>query len=145
MFERFQRRKVGGRSSAARMPRRICQRPCATTSLGYAREDFGSKRARSSWATGLAKQYGLSQAKIAPFGWFKPNGTPTKCQVKQGSTRRVDRLGCRRTRFVCGLFAVCLRFVCGLLTVVYNSLQPSIACLYKYLSNNLFSSLLFIG
>ncbi|BBH23272.1 hypothetical protein Back11_46170 [Paenibacillus baekrokdamisoli] len=26
------------------MPRRICQRPCATTSLGYAWEDLGSKK-----------------------------------------------------------------------------------------------------
>jgi hypothetical protein len=44
MFSGFQSQKVGIWCSAAGMPRRIRQHSCATTSLGYAWEDLGSKK-----------------------------------------------------------------------------------------------------
>ncbi|WP_147273879.1 hypothetical protein [Fontibacillus phaseoli] len=37
---------------------------------------------------GLAKLYGSSQGEVYPCGWVKPDGSPTKGQVKQGSTRK---------------------------------------------------------
>jgi hypothetical protein len=44
MFGGFQRQKAGVPISAAGMLRMICQRICATTSLGYVWEHLGSKK-----------------------------------------------------------------------------------------------------
>jgi hypothetical protein len=105
--EGFKTKKWGFRSARRECPVRHTkahvQRPPLAT--------FGSNsRVRSPWTTGLTEQWCQCQGKAYSCGWVKPNGTPTKGQLKQGSTRK-------------GEVTYCYTDVCSLLAVVCNPSQ----------------------